>query len=423
MKSSVTKFFHNPKAVTIVSLIIAVVIGVFGYYRIHKAPAYTYATAGAGIITTSGSGSAALQDLTLGFVAGGKIGTVNVKAGDTVKAGDVLATLDAQSVVGALTQAKAAYAAAQANYAKVIAGATGSAINVAKAAVNTAQVNLDQATAQQARLVANAHSALLNSTVAAIPASGTTTVQAPVISGTYTGTTEGMLDVVIHTTGGGSAGYFTLSGLATGTGQLNTTSPSPLGSTGLSIFLPTIGQYDGTEWTITLPNTLAPNYLPNLNAYTQAQATQTQVLAATQAGLTQAQANLTALVTNARPEDVAAAQASVDSALGAVQVAEGAYNNTIITAPGAGTVTAVSITPGQIATPNAPAIELYATSVQKSVAVMVPVSAVVNRNGQDYVEKKTASGIVETAVTIGAEDASNVEIVSGLAVGDQVVTH
>ncbi len=423
MKSSVAKFFHNPKAVTITALVIAVVIGVFGYSRIHKAPVYTYATAGAGTITTNGSGSAAMQNLTLGFVSGGKIGTVNVKAGDAVKQGEVLATLDAENVVGSLTQAKAAYAAAEASYEKVIAGATGSTIDVAKAAVNTAQVNLDQATAQQTQLVANAYSNLLNSTLAAESASGTSSLTPPTITGTYTGTAEGTLTITFHTTGSGNGTYFTLSGLATGTSQLNQTSPTPLADTGLSVSIPNTGTYGETSWTVAVPNTNAANYLANLNAYKQAQVTQTQVLAAANAALTQAQASLTMTATAARPEDVAAAQAAVQSAQGAVQIAQGAYDNTIITAPGAGTVTSVSITPGQIAAPGASAIQLYAASTEKSVAVMVPVSAVVTAGGQNYVDKKTASGIVQTSVTIGAEDASNVEIVSGLSAGDQVVTH
>lgn len=423
MKNPVARFFNTPKAVAVTALVVALAIGAYGYSRIHKAPAYTYATAGSGTITTAGSGSAAMQDLTLGFVTGGKIGTVNVKAGDMVKAGEILATLDAENVVGALTQAQAAYASAQANYAKVIAGATGASIDVAKAAVNTAQVNLDQATSQQASLVANAHRNLLNSTIVAQPTVTGSTLTAPVISGTYTGDAEGTLSLAMHQNGSGSDGYFNYSGLASGTATMSSSNPTPLGTTGLSVLFPSGVDYDGTTWTVTIPNTNAPNYLANYNAYQQALATQTQALAAAQAGLTQANANLTSMATAARPEDVAAAQAAVQSAEGAVQVAQGAYNNTIITAPGSGTVTTVSITPGQIAAANAPAIELYATSVQKTVSVMVPNSAVFTANGTSYVDKKSGSGVVQTAVTVGSSDANNTEIVSGLSAGDQVVTH
>jgi len=80
-----------------------------------------------------------------------------------------------------------------------------------------------------------------------------------------------------------------------------------------------------------------------------------QAINGAQATLDQANASLTALVTAARPEDVAAAE-------GAVQIAQAAYENTIITAPTDGTVVSVNISPGQIATPNAPAIEFISSN-------------------------------------------------------------
>ncbi len=423
MKKSITAFFNSPYTVGITSLIIAIAIGVVGYNRIHKAPVYTYATATSGVITSVGSEANASQsDLTLGFVTGGRIAAVNVKAGDTVKKGQVLASLDAQNIRGSLTQAQAAYASAQANYQKIINGATGTAIDVAKAALTTAQVNLSQATAQQNTLVTNARRTLMNSTFVAQPTTNSNTAKPPTISGTYTGNQEGTITISTHANG--SSGYVTFDGLVTGTAEISSATPEPIANTGLSLLFPTGQAYtDDLSWTIAIPNTLAPNYLANYNAYQQALQTQTQVLAQDQAAIDQAQATLTALATAARPEDVAAAKAQVDSALGAVQIAQGAYSNTVITAPGDGKVTAVSIAPGQIAIANAPAIELYGTSTEKNVAIMIPKNAVISRNGQSFVEKKSGNGAVETAVTLGETDATNVEVLSGLAVGDQVVTH
>ncbi len=83
------------------------------------------------------SGSTATS-LTLAFTVGGQISDVNVAVGDAVKKGDVLAALDPQSTAGGLTQAKAAYDAASAAYQKVVNGATGPAIDAARAAVNMA---------------------------------------------------------------------------------------------------------------------------------------------------------------------------------------------------------------------------------------------------------------------------------------------
>ena len=308
MKKSFIQFIHKPKLVAVVAIVIAIAIGIFGYMQIHRAPTYTFVTAGPGTITNDGS---TVRNLTLGFLAGGRISSVSVKTGDAVKQGQVLATLDAGNAQGALTQAKAAYEAAQANYQKVVNGATGSAIDVAKAAVNTAQVNLDQTTKQQALLVANAQSALLNSTVVA-KSTNESSLTPPTISGVYSDTTQGVLTLSVIQ-GGATGGYVNITGLATGIANMNTTTAQPLGTTGLSILFPSVSPYIGSTWEIDIPNTTAPNYLANYNAYQSSLTTQAQVVASAQAVLDQAKAALTQVVTAARPEDVATAQAQVDA--------------------------------------------------------------------------------------------------------------
>ena len=416
MKNSFVRFIHQPKLVAIVAIVIAVIIGIFGYLHIHRAPSYTFVTAGPGTITSANANNA--SDLMLGFLTGGRIASVSVKAGDSVREGEVLATVDAGTAAGAVTQAKAAYEAAQANYQKVVNGATGTAIDVAKAAVNTAQVNLDQTTKQQALIVANAQSALLNSTIVA-KATNETTLTAPTISGTYSDDAQGVIMISILQ-GGTNGAYFNLSGIASGTGDVSATVAQPLGTTGLSILFPSVSPYVGSTWEIDIPNTNAPNYLANYNTYQSALTTQTQTIATAQAALDQANASLTQLAAAARPEDIAAAQAQEDSAEGTLQVAEAAYNNTIITAPGNGTVTAVSIAVGQIASPNAPAIELLATVPSENVAVMIPQDAIISSGNAYFVDKKNGNGVVKTPVTIGVSDGTNTQITSGLSAGDEV---
>ncbi len=420
MKQHVITFFHKPHLVAIVSIIIALVIGVLGYLSTHKAPAYQYATVAAGTISGSVGGSSHVQNLTLGFLSSGRIKTVAAKVGDTVTAGTVLATLDAGNAAGALTQAKAAYQTAQANYQKVVNGATGPAIDVAKAGVNTAQVNLDQATAQQNVLVKNAYSNLLNSALQA-----KTTLQAsptpPTISGSYTKGVEGTLTIDVRE--GGSSGYLVLSGIATGAVDLSTTTAQSLGDTGLFIKFPASTPYYGTTWTIAVPNTEALNYLANKNAYDTALQTRTQTLAALSAILDQAKATLAQTVSAARPEDVAQAQAQVDNAAGALQIAQAAYDNTVIKAPNDGKITAVSIAPGEIATPNTPAIEFLATVASKDVALMIPKNSVILRNGRNYVLLKSGTSVREQEVTLGVSDQEHVEVLSGLTNGNMVVVH
>ena len=345
---------HHPKRVIVISLIIALAIGIFGFTQINKKVITTVINDDSSI--TKNREILSPQNLTLGFLAGGRIKSVSVKVGDTVKKGQVLAELDAGNTVGILTQAKAAYTVAQANYQKVINGATGPTIDVAKAVVHTAQINLSETTKQQEILVANAYRTLLNSTFVALTVGDYDAYDAPTVSGTYTCDKEGAYNLKSYSSAGGiSVNY---SGLEQGS-LLLTDIPRPMGSCGLFLsFDKTKTLQAGIEFKIDVPNKNASNYNSNYNAYQLALQTRDTAIAGAQATLDQANASLTALATSARREDVAVAEAQVNSALGSVQIAEAAYSNTIITTPSDGIVTAVVITPGQIALPSTSAIEL-----------------------------------------------------------------
>jgi len=345
MKEHIKTLHHHPKRVAAISIVIALAIGIFGYIEINKKvpPPVVADNSSAGNTNSSSSPS---HDLTLAFLVGGRIKSVSVKVGDKVSKGEVLAALDSGNTEGALAQAKAAYE-------KIINGATGANVDVAKAAVNTAQVNLNGATKQQNILVQNAYSAFLNSSLAATPVGDYIGYSAPIVTGAYTCSQEGTYDIKTYSsTSGVSVGY---SGLEEGSFLL-TNIPRPMGSCGLFLsYSGTQAPQTGAEFNVDVPNKNAPNYNSNSDAYQLALQTKEQTIASAQAALDQANASLTALVTAARPEDVAAAE-------GAVQIAQAAYENTIITAPNDGTVVSVSIAPGQIATPNTPAIEFISAS-------------------------------------------------------------
>ncbi len=355
MKQHIVSLPHHPKRVIVISLVVAALVGYFGITKINEE------RANSPFIKNTNTNSESLSDnhnLTLGFLASGRIKSVSVKAGDTVTKGQVLATLEADSAQGALIQAKAAYQNAQANYKKIINGATGPAIDVAKAAVHTAQVNFDGVTKQQNLLVSNARINLLNSSLEA-QSKEDNSIAPPSITGTYNKDTEGTIVMSVYQTGSGA--YVSLSGMVTGTVMASTTLPQPIGDTGLFIKFSSVSPYAGTTWTIDIPNKTGSNYLTNYNAYQSAQETRTQTIANAQAVLDQANASLAALVATARPEDVAVAQAQMQNAQGAVDIAQANLSNTIITSPSLGKILSVTIIPGQIAIPNAPAIEFMST--------------------------------------------------------------
>ena len=144
--------------------------------------------------------------------------------------------------------------------------------------------------------------------------------------------------------------------------MLNSSTPQPIGDTGLFISLSNSNQYQG-NWIINIPNKQSPQYVQNLNAYQSALSTQTQTIANATAILEQAKAALIAKQSSARPEDVAIAKAQVDSASGVLQTAQATYNNNIIKAPSDGIITSINLNEGEITIINQKAIGM---TVQES---------------------------------------------------------
>lgn len=105
-------------------------------------------------------------NLSLSFQTGGVVKKIAVTTGSQVKAGDVLATLSQSNVLASLTSANGQLAQANANFRKVVAGATPEQINVSQKAVDAAQVAYNNAVSQ---LVA-----VQSSTAAAISQAQTT---------------------------------------------------------------------------------------------------------------------------------------------------------------------------------------------------------------------------------------------------------
>lgn len=363
MKKTAIALLHKPVLVTIVSLLIAGAIGIAaiqGGSAIRASEVNVDAGGG-----TAPDAGARAGHLSLGFLTSGRIKTVSVKVGDEVQKGDILASLEPENTAGALTQAKAALASAEAAYQKALNGATGPEIDVAKAAVSAAENNLASIRRQQDALVDNARRKLYSDGLVAISYDKDRRAVVPTISGTYNGTDSGEYEIFFDDFNDYNAMQVTFSGLEKGT-AMGRDVPQPFGTRGLMIAFPDVDYKIEDQWTVEIPNTSGANYTANLNAYQAAVQTRDQSVAAAEAALEQAQAALALKAAATRPEDVAAAAAQVESARGALQMAQAAYDSRIIRAPEAGVVTAVHISAGQIAAPNAPAIELSITPRQSN---------------------------------------------------------
>ncbi|HTL39545.1 MAG TPA: efflux RND transporter periplasmic adaptor subunit [Methylomirabilota bacterium] len=290
-----------------------IIVLAIGYSVFHpKAPKYTvaYTVANQDVKqTVIATGTVTSQsDLNLAFKNSGILSKINVKVGDKVRAGQVLAQLNESDALASIAQANAQVLSAQANLDKVLNGAT----------------NIDIQTAQVA--VDNAYAALLNSTPQALPSNDSTSASV-VIHGTYTGTLEGSYQISLYASSGGIS--YNVTGLAEQSGTLVRGLDAPIGH-GLYINFSSDGFVSTTtKYTVTIPNTLASDYLTNYNAYKAALTTLEQKKA------------------QARPEDITAAQASLASAKANLQIAQNAYSNNLIVAPIAGQITAVDVKLGE----------------------------------------------------------------------------
>ncbi len=298
-------------------------------------------------------------DLSLSFKTSGVVGRVPVKVGDKVKAGSILASLQANDVAAQVTQARGALAQAQANYQKVLNGASNEDVAVAQVTLDNAKTNLVTTTQQQQVAVDNAYKALMNSGLAAIPGTGNTGSVTATITGTYTGKDQGLYKVNIIATGDGFK--YQYSGLETGGGNVDVT-PQPLGTKGLYIQFSSTSVPTNNTWTVSLPNTQATAYVTNYNAYQAALQAQSVAISQAQASVDAAQAALDLKRAKARPADLDAAQAAILTAQGQVQAAQASLDNTVIVAPSDGTVTSVDVKVGELATALKEAIILQDVS-------------------------------------------------------------
>lgn len=298
-------------------------------------------------------------DLKLSFKVGGVVKKLPAKTNSVVKPGDILAELDNRSERASLLQAQGTLAQARANLQKVLDGVSNEDVAVQESVVKSAQVsltnaekNLTETKRQQQQLVDNAYRSLLNSNIQAV-AKGSTTGTAPEISGTYTGNSSGKYVITFYQTGLGT--FYSVSGLETNSGNVNSGASVPIGSKGLFAVFPA-NNYPGDVWEVEIPNTKASDYITNLNAYNASLETQKvsissaeSAVSSAKTALLQAEATLTAKKAEARPADVAVARAQVTSAQGQVESAQAVLENTIIRAPVGGTITKVDVKLGELA--------------------------------------------------------------------------
>lgn len=324
MKEKILKILSKPKVVISFAIFMGVLVVVFGYGKVGKAPVVSMLTTGNEEVSTNPG-----DVINLSFLKSGRIAQVLVKEGQEVKKGEMLVKLSAPDQEGALLQAKSSLDLAQAQF----------------ASLNNQYANTEK---QQDLIVQNAYQVLLSSGLEGVPDTQTPNVP-PVISGTYTCGKEGAYLIKPYRSGDGDSGYsFNYSGIESGVASVKFTNAVPFGNCGLQIRFNETNFEGNINWTISIPNTKSSTYLTNKNAYELAKETRSKVL--------------DELLTNIGKTDTgtSVAKATVEAARGAYQAALGAYQNNLIVAPVDGVVNFVdkNIVEGQSVTAGKNVISL-----------------------------------------------------------------
>lgn len=338
MKQKILVFYNgqNFKRNIIILIIAATILtGVYyKYFKTSSVTTYEYIKAVKKDLrkTVEGSGSVVSQsELAIQQLqSGGKVVSVNVRPGDYVKQGQIIARLDSRQAAIQVQQARASYE-------KLINGATNEAINITRQSLINAQNSFELIKKQQDLNVSNAKKNLLNSSVTAIAQKDTRFIPSdPTVSGSYICDAENEYKITMQNN---DLAYVT--DLNGNTFSINNSSvPQALGNCGLYLSFDVSENYIGGEWKITLPNKTASNYSTNLNSYNSALQARDQALLNASTSVITAQLNLNQQIADPRNEDVLASKASLASA-------NLAYENTIVRAPFDGQIGNVSAIVGQ----------------------------------------------------------------------------
>lgn len=289
-------------------------------------------------------------NLDLSFQSSGVVKRINVREGDVVGSGEVLAVLD-QSI------ALAGYESAKANYNKVLAAATPQDVAVSQANVDAASVTLMNAKDNLTRAVSSAY----NSANTAVSSYTNILFSSPqsvspqfAVNGTVQ-TNQSLVSAVngerVAVNDVFSEWQKEISGISLanqGVVAQNSITHLSVISTYLSDVLSLLSAYTqvtsgGSQTTVTTHQTNVSTAKSTVDGLITTISTDIQAIRSAESALAQAQATLELKKSPARSEDVDIAKAQMNSA-------QATLENTILRAPASGTITQVDIKLGEQAT-------------------------------------------------------------------------
>jgi HlyD family secretion protein len=326
----------------ILSSIVLISILSLGYYYYSKqtttAVTYQYTTVKRGALTSQVSSTGQVisnSQVDLKPKVNANVTGVYVKAGDRVKSGQVLFRLDATDAYKQVRDAKTSLESANIALEKL---RNPKAIDIMS--INNSIKQEEDSKETQDQKVATSYKNLLSSNLQAVSESSYTTETAPTITGSYTKNVEGQIKISVYQ--GGTTGYsFTLSGIASGSGQVNTQVAQPLGDTGL--YIKWTGSNPSSNWIIDIPNKQSTNYSSNYDSWKNAVTNRDIANAASDRNIASLKQKLADLTPDDNNVDVRSSKLQVEQRQNALTDAQNSLSNYVITAPFDGVMASVSV--------------------------------------------------------------------------------
>lgn len=301
------------------------------------------------------------QSADLAFPTTGIVASVQVERGDVVAAGAVLVTLEARALQADRQDAVAARTRAVATRDELLAGPQAESRAATSETVAFKEATLATIKATQADLVANAYRTLLSSNLEATTNDPEEEAIAPIISGTYNCSSEGVYTLTLYSSGADSGYSYRLTGLESDTSVASIEQPTPFGTCGLRALFDGNSRYSNTVWTIEIPNKQSAQYITNRNAYSLALTQAENAIALAEQDIQLAKANADNTNAPARSESITRANADIASANARIARVDAQIADRTIRAPFAGTISNIDILPGETVT-TAPVVTILASA-------------------------------------------------------------
>ena len=397
------------------SLVIAGGMIAYAHFATQVAPSGTYVAAKLAPIEGL---SGATSDLS--FQTSGKIVSIPVTLGAHVAAGQTLAVLDHAALSASLIGAQANVEAAQARLAALASGTRPEQVSIYQNTVAQDQVALRNAIRSAyvaADTAVHADTDPLFSNPRTAAANFTLIVPDALLVNRINQERIALEPVLTAWAASVSAGSFTSSDPSAGA----TLSASDL--TQVTAFLDDVATaINETPPSTTITATQLAAYAATISVARTGVTTGASTIASAQAALVQAAGTLALAQAGSTNNDLNAAQAAVDAARASAAAIEVSIAQATLSAPIAGTITALNAHLGETVAPGETLISVSSTGGSKAQALVVPESAVIREGGQAFVYVRGNVGTTKTPVTTGLVSADGmVEIVSGLASGQEVL--